>query len=328
MAFKGILRWILPALLVLAPAMAPAMALADDFPSSPIKIVVPYPPGGLTDTVARLMAKELSAKWHGSSIYIDNKSGANGNIGAEYVAKSKPDGYTLMISAGGPLSFNKNLYPKLDYDPAAFAPIAVLIKSYSLMVVKGGSGFNTVKDIIDYARANPGKLTYASAGVGSTPFLAAELLKSMAHVNITEVSYRGIAPAMTDVMAGQVDMMFPEVGGALPLVRSGKLKAIAFGGDARAPALPNVPTVAETLPGFLSITWFAMVAPPKTPDVITAKISAAVAEVEKEPAVLQQFKNFNIEPVGSNPEETRAFITQEGKRWSAVLKGVNLKIKG
>lgn len=319
---KTVLRLILSAL-----ALSAVPALADDFPSSPIKIVVPYAPGGLTDAVARLMAKELSAKWYGAQLYVENKGGANGNIGAEYVARSKPDGYTLMISAGGPLSFNKNLYPKLNYDPDAFEPISVLIKSYSLMVVQGGSKLNTVKDVIDYARSNPGKLAYASAGIGSTPFLAAELFKSLAHLSINEVPYRGIGPAMNDVISGQVDIMFPEVGGALPLVKGGQLKAIAFGGDARAPALPDTPTVAETLPGFLSVTWFAMVAPPKTPDAITAKISSTIAEIEKVPSVLQAFKNFNIEPVGSNPTETRAFIDRESQRWNKVLQGTSIKIK-
>ncbi|AZG09751.1 tripartite tricarboxylate transporter substrate binding protein [Pigmentiphaga sp. H8] len=293
-------------------------AWADGYPVKPIRLVIPYAPGGTTDTLARIVGKGLLARW-GQPVIPDNRSGAAGNIGAEAVAKAPADGYTLMLSAAGPLAVNKGLYKSLPYDPDAFVPVSIIARSHSLLVVHPDKGRNSLAELIAEARARPDKLTYASSGIGSTPHLAAELFKSMSGTHIVHVPYRGVAPALTDLVAGHVDMMFVEMGAALPYVRSGQLRALALGSDTRKPALPDVPTVAETLPGFLSVTWFGLAAPPGTPPAVAGRLALATDELLREPEVRRQIESLNIEAVGGTPAQAVSFIRQESSRWLNVL---------
>src|SRR5579862_3973274 len=274
--------WTLPALALALGAMA-APAQAQDFPTRTVKIVVPFPAGGTADVMPRIIADWLSRKW-GQSVIIENRSGAGGNVGAEVAAKSDPDGYTLLSSPPPPLVINQNLYPHLDFDPSQFVPIAVIGRTPNALVVNPDKiAAGTVKDFIAYAQANPGKITTATQGNGTTSHLTSELFQMLAKVKLQNVPYRGSAPALNDLVAGSVDTMFDNLGVSMQFVKAGKLKLIAVAAPERLKSLPNVPTIAETLPGFASVTWFALAAPPKTPAAIVDKINASVNEALHDP---------------------------------------------
>jgi tripartite-type tricarboxylate transporter receptor subunit TctC len=300
-------------------------AQADDYPSRPIKIIVPYAAGATTDLMARLVAEKLRDKL-GQPVIVDNRSGAGGNIGAEIVSRAAPDGYTLLLSAAGPLVLNKNLYSNLAYDSDGFVPVSVISSSNSALVVNPKLGITTVAQLIAYAKANPGKLNYASSGVGSTPHLAAELFNAMAGVQITHVPYKGSGPAIVDVLAGHIDMTFVELSLALPQIHAGRVRLLAVGSEKRKAAMPDVPTIAETLPGYLSVTWFGLVAPPKTPPAIAAKLSAAIGAALKEPDVVKRMSEMNVEGVGDTPAEMKQFMTQESARWGNVIRSTGMKV--
>src|SRR5947207_2899009 len=266
--------------LLLAAAVLLATAVhAQEWPSKPVRIVEPFPAGGSADLMPRIVAEKLSEKW-GQPVIVDNRPGAAGNIGADAVFRADPDGYTLMSSPPPPLAINKLLYPKLTYDPDQFVPITVIGAIPNVLLVHPKVPAASVAELIAYAKANPGKLNYASQGSGTTSHLTAELFKSMAGgLQIAHIPYKGTAPALTDLLAGQVDMMCDNLGVSLPHVRSGKLKALAVASRKRFAGLPNVPALAETLPGFESSAWFGVVAPPKTPGAIAEKISFSVMEI-------------------------------------------------
>jgi tripartite-type tricarboxylate transporter receptor subunit TctC len=302
----------------------PSAGAQADYPNRAIKIIVPIPPGAAADTLPRIIAEKLSAKW-GQPVIVENRPGAALNIGAEAAARAEPDGYTLLASPPPPLAINQSLYPKLTFDPNAFVPITVMASLPNVLMVHPKVPVSNLQELIAYAKANPDKLTYASSGNGSTPHLTMELLKSVAGIKIVHVPYRGLAPALTDLTAGHVDMMFDNLGNALNPVRNGTLKGLGIGSEKRITALPNVPTMAETFPGFVSVTWFAIVAPPKTPPEIAAKLSAAVAEAIKLPDVAKRIQDMSITPVGSTPAETAAFIKQERDRWGRVIAAAGIK---
>lgn len=310
---------ILPALLAAAALALVLPAHAQDFPAKSTRIIVPFPAGSLTDTLARLVAEKLHAKW-GQPVLVENRAGASGNVGAEAVAKSAPDGYTLLFAPTSPFVTTKLLYAKLAHDPDAFVPVSVVAIAPVVLLVNPKLPADNLQQLIAFAKANPDKLNYASSGVGGLPHLGAELFKSMAGIRIVHVSYQGTAPALTALLGGQVDMLFDAVGAALPNIRAGKLRVLAVGGEKRYPALPDVPALSEVLPGFFSTVWVAMAAPPKTPAAIANRISAAVAEATKQPDVSKRMLELSFEAIGGTPAEMALLIKQEIERWGNVIR--------
>jgi tripartite-type tricarboxylate transporter receptor subunit TctC len=243
------------------------------------------------------------------------------------VYRAEPDGYTLLSGPPPPLVINRLLYPKLTYDSSQFVPITVIGAIPNVLLVHPKTGVNTVQEFIALAKANPGRLNYASQGSGSTSHLTAELFKSMAGgLNITHVPYKGTAPALADLLAGQVEMMCDNLGVSLPHVKSGKLRALGVASTKRVPSLPDVPTLAETLPGFESIAWFGIVAPPKTPAAIAQKVSAGVADALKLPDVQKRLAEFSAEPMGLTPAQTAEFMKRETERWGAVIRSAGVRV--
>ena len=302
-------------------------AHAQEWPTKTVRIVVPFPAGGSADLLPRVVAEKLSEKW-GQPVIVDNRPGAAGNIGADAVFRADPDGYTLLSSPPPPLVINKSLYPKLSYDPDQLVPITVIGAIPNVLLVNAKVGVNTVAEFIELARKNPGKLNYASQGSGTTSHLTAELFKSMAGgLEITHVPYKGTAPALADLVGGQVDMMCDNLGVSLPHVRSGKLKALAVASKTRFRGLPNVPALAETLPGFESIAWFGIVAPPRTPSAIAEKIAAGVQEAIKLPDVQKRLADLSAEPMGFTPAQTASFMRQEVERWAAVIRTARVRVE-
>ncbi len=323
--------WLLPALalvflvLALGAAAVPA-AQAQDYPTRTVKIVVPFPAGGTADVMPRIIADWLSRKW-GQAVIIEDRAGAGGNVGAEVVAKSDPDGYTLLAAPPPPLVINQNLYPHLDFDPLQFVPIAVMGRVPNALVVNPDKiKADTVKDFIAYAKANDGKVTDATQGNGTTSHLTSELFQMMAHVKLQNVPYRGSGPAMNDLVAGSVDCAFDNIGAPLQLVKAGRLKLIAVASPQRVASLPDVPTIAETVPGFASVTWFAIVAPPNTPAAIVDKINAGVNEALHDPEVQKRLADLTAEPVGGTLQATTAYFHDEVTRWKNVITSAHVTL--
>jgi tripartite-type tricarboxylate transporter receptor subunit TctC len=319
-----------PAAALIGLALAALFALphghAGDYPTHAVRIVVPFPAGGSADVLPRILGEWLSRKW-GQPVLIENRAGAAGNIGAEAVALAAPDGHTLLATPPAPLAINQNLYPKLPFDPAAFVPVTIMARVPNALLANPKVAATSVAELIAYARANPGKLTYASQGNGTTSHLTAETFKLAAGVSLLHVPYRGSAPALNGLLAGEVDVMFDNLGVSLGLVAGGTLKLLAVATESRLPALADVPTIAETLPGFASLTWFAVAAPPKTPAALAARISADFAQALRQPEVIERLAALSAEPVGTSPADTAAFIGEEVERWNKVIKAAGIKIE-
>jgi tripartite-type tricarboxylate transporter receptor subunit TctC len=304
---------------------APPGVAAQDYPTRAVKIVVPFPAGGTADVMPRIFADWLSKKW-GQPVVVENRTGAAGNIGAEMVAKADPDGYTLLSAPPPPLVINQNLYPKLGFDPTAFVPIVIMGRVPNALVVNPKLPVDSVAALIAAAKASPGKLTAATQGNGTTSHLTSELFQLMAGVKFQTVPYRGSAPALNDLVAGSVDLMFDNLGVSLALVKGGKLKLLGVATPKRMAALPDVPTIAETLPGFESAAWFAIVAPPKTPQAVVDKINADVNEALKQPEIIARLAQLSAEPIGGTPQATAAYMREEVERWHKVIKAANVKL--
>jgi tripartite-type tricarboxylate transporter receptor subunit TctC len=302
-------------------------ARAQNYPDHTVRIVVPFPAGGTADAVPRIIGDWLSRKW-GQPVVIENHTGAAGNIGAEIVYKASPDGYTLLSSPPPPLVNNQNLYPSLPFDPAKFEPIINMAEvPTGLFVNPNKIKASTVPELIDYMKKNPGKVLVATQGNGTTSHLTAEMFDMMAGVKGQMVPYRGTAPALQGLLAGDVDIMFDNLGVSLPLVKAGKLKLLGVATDKKLASLPDVPTIAQTLPGFLSAAWYAIVAPPKTPKAIVEKINADVNEALKDPGVVEKLKKLSAEVVGGSTQQVADFMKQEVERWGNVIKTAHITLQ-
>jgi tripartite-type tricarboxylate transporter receptor subunit TctC len=293
---------------------------AQSWPDRVVKVIVPYPPGATVDVLARVIGNGVAPKWR-HPLVAENRGGAGGNIGTEFVARSEPDGHTLLLHS---LSFaiNRFLFPSLSWDPQAdFAPVTLICLVPNLMVVPSSSPIQSVSQFIDYARAHPGKVNFGSAGVGTSLHLSAELFKRMTGVDMVHVPYKGSAPALNDLVGGQLDVMFAVMSSALPLVQSGQLRALGITTSQRLKLVPNIPTVAESgVPGFETNAWYALFAPRKTPDAIVQKISADVIEVLTSQEVQDRLLELGVIVVGSTPAALASHLAKEIARWSEVIK--------
>ncbi len=302
-----------------------APALAQGYPSKPIKIVVPYPPGGFNDTLGRILAAKFTEAW-GQPALVDNKPGANTLIGGEFVAKSAPDGYTLYVVAF-PFSVVPSLFKTMPYDTVKdFQPIILAGQTPNLLVVNPSVPAKTVGELIALAKAKPGSLSYASTGNGSSNHISMELFKSLAGVDIVHIPYKGSAPAVTDLLGGQVHLMFDNTPNVLPQVKAGKLRALGQSGTARGALTPDVPTVAEAgVPGYEVTVWFGLVAPAGTPRDVVDKLNGEVKKILAMPDVREKFAAQGVEPLGSTPEQFGTHIREQMAKWGKVVKDAGVK---
>ena len=302
-------------------------ASAQDWPAKPVRLIVPFPAGGSADILPRIVGEKLAQQW-GQPVVVDNRPGAAGNIGATAVFQAEPDGYTLLASPPSPLVINRHLYPKLAFDPTQFVPMTVIAAIPNVLLVHPKLAANSLGELIAYAKQNPGKLNYASQGNGTTSHLTTELLITMVGgLRMTHVPYKGSAPAMADLLAGQADLMFDNLGVTLPHVKSGKLKALGVASSRRLRSLPDIPALAETLPGFESVAWFGIVGPPKTPAAVAEKVAAGVIESLRNADVQRRLADMSAEPLGMSPAETATFMKQESERWSGVIRAAGVKLE-
>ena len=306
-------------LLAAALCLGTAAHAADDFPDRPIRMVVPYPPGGPTDLMARAAANAM-AKVAGQSVIVDNKAGASGMIGAEHVARSKPDGYTILTNASLHV-INPHIYEKMSYDSFEdFVPVTQLAAVPLVLVVPRDSSIRTPRDLIELAGTRSGGLNFASAGVASAQHLSGELFKELAGVRMQHIAYRGSAPALTDLVGGQVDLMFDSMPSAMSFIKSGQLRAIAVTTPERVDVLPDVPTMAESgFPGFDTSTWYAIWAPAGTPDAIVQRLADFARTGMEDPELLASYASLGARPVGSTPEEFAAYTRLEEEKWKKLI---------
>lgn len=309
---------------VAACAMAAITAHAA-FPDRPITIVVPYAPGGAADAVARVVAARLATKL-GASVVVDNRAGASGTIGATFVAKANPDGYTMLYDAT-PHSINPHLFPRMPFAADALQPLSLVLLAPNALIVKADSPYKNINDLIAKAKAQPGKINFASGGSGTVQRLAAEMFRQKLQLDMVHVPYKSGGPAITDVMGGQIDFMFGTVAATSGLIASGKLRALVVSSPQRSPRLPDVPTLAETaVPGYEAFEWNGLFLPAKTPKDIADKLQQAVQAVLKEDEVLQRLQEMGAQPMGSTPAEFAAFLKKEDVKWGEVVKKGNIQM--
>ena len=300
-------------------------AQAQPYPTKPIRMIVGYPPGGGTDIVGRMVAQKLSEAF-GQTVVIDNRGGAAGSIGTELAAKSVPDGYTILMGNVAPNAINVSLYAKLGYDPVKdFEPVSLVASTPNILVVHPSVAVKTVPDLVALAKAKPGTLNYPSAGIGSSSHLAGELFDNLAGVKMVHVPYKGGGPAMTDLLGGQVQLMFATMPAAMPHVRSGKVRAIAVTSAKRSQAMPELPTIGETLKGYDASTWYGVLAPAKTPRAIVNQLHAEIVKLLKVAETHDRLLAQGFEPVGGTPAEFAAYIKSEMAKWAKVIKAAGIK---
>lgn len=303
------------------------ISAAQAFPDRPVRIVVPFPPGGSNDVVARVLGQKLTEAW-GQPVVIENRSGAGGNVGAEAVARSVPDGYTLLLTAPGPLSVNQSLFSRLSFNPDTdFAPVALVATVPIVLAVNPDVKVTSVAELIALAKAQPGKMNFGSSGNGSTNHLAGELFKSLAKIEIVHVPYRGAAPAMNDLVAGHIPMMFDNMPAVGPQVASGKIRALAVAGSSRSMQLPEIPTMMEAgVAGFDASSWFGLVAPAKTPADVMTRLVDAVNKALKDPEIGKKFAELGAEPGAVSGPAFGEFLRAESAKWGKVVQAAGVKV--
>ena len=323
----GLWRLAMGALLAFSALAAAPMAGAQAYPAKPIRIVVPFPPGGATDILARAVAQKLTDAW-GQAVVVDNRPGAGGNIGSELVAKAAPDGYTLEMGTVGTHAINASLYAKMPYDHVKdFAPVILVAGVPNVLVVNPSLPVSSVQELIAYAKANPGKLNFASSGNGTSIHLAGELFKVMAGVQMTHIPYKGSAPALQDLIGGQVQLMFDNLPPSLPHIKAGKLRALAVTSATRSSALPDTPTIAESgLPGFEASSWFGVLAPAGTPPAIIAKLNGEIAAWLASAEAKERMLALGANIGGGSPEDFARHIAAETAKWQKVVKASGAKV--
>jgi len=312
--------------LVFGLAAAFAGAQSATFPTKAVRIIVPFPAGGTNDLLTRIVAERLRQTWN-QPVLVENRAGAGGNIGADVVARAEPDGYTLLSAPPPPFAINHNLYKKLTYDPTKFVPVTVLASVPNVLAVHPAVPATSVQELIGHAKSNPGKVTFASQGVGTTSHLTGFLFQTMAGVTLLHVPFKGTAPALADLIGGQVDMFFDNIFTAGPQHKAGRLRILGVASPKRVAAFPNIPTIAESgLPGFQSVTWFAVAAPPNTPAAIADQINRAIVDALKVPDVQKAFAEQGADVVGNTRAEMAQFVKDETARWHQVIKAASVTL--
>jgi tripartite-type tricarboxylate transporter receptor subunit TctC len=316
----------LTAAAIAAPPILSSRAAGAEWPQKPVRIVVPFSPGGSTDITARLVGNRLQEVW-GQTVVVENKPGAGGNIASDLVAHSEPDGYTVFIVGPG-LATNQFLYPQLSYDPVGdFAAVTLLITQPNMMCVPNSKPAKSVKEFIDYCNDNKGKVTFASSGNGTTLHLSGELFKRLAKVEMTHIPYRGGALVLNDLIPGRVDVSFDNMPSIIGHAKSGAVRALAVTTKERVPLVPDIPTIAETVPGFDVSSWFGFFLPAKTPPEIIAKLNADTNAALAHPPVKARFDDLGATPKGTTPEQLAAFLQSEIEKWGPVIKDAQIKVE-
>lgn len=319
-------KTLLLALVLAIVASAPCAQAQDSFPASRVTVVVPSPAGSTTDALARLVAEQLSQSW-GKPVIVENNSRGL-NAGGEQVSRAQPDGHTLLVSPPLPLTVAHLLFKEIGYQPDKFVPVSLLAKIANVLAVRKDLPARTVQELIAYGKANPGKLTFASQGGGSTAHLSGAQLEIRAGIKMVHVPYRGAAPALNDLLAGHIDMFFDTLTTSVPLHQADKIRIMAVAGDERAPTLPDIPTIAESgLPGFRSITWFAMVGPPAMPAALAARINRDVVEILQQPAVSAKLRDLRLDPMIGTPADAAKFFAEETELWGKVIREANVTVQ-
>ncbi len=309
----------------LAAAQSVSTSSGQSYPTKPIRLVVPYPPGGPTDFVGRAVAAKLT-ELLGQQMVVDNRPGAGTVIASEMIARAAPDGYNLLFGTGGGTFLAPLILPKVPYDPQKdFASVAMLVMSPQVLVVHPSVGANSVKELIAVAKAKAGQLNFSSVGTGTSPHLGGELFKSLAGVDIVHVPYKGTAPAMTDLIAGRIQLAFSSIPTVLTHVQAGRLKMLGTGGTKRSPALPDIPPVADSLPGFELVTWYAVFAPTGTPPVIVNRLNTEIAKVLRDPDIQKRFSEQGLETTIMTPQELKRYTENDVSRWTRLIKAANIK---
>jgi tripartite-type tricarboxylate transporter receptor subunit TctC len=312
-------------LALLALAAGFGSASAQDYPTRSVRVIVPYPAGGGTDIAARIVAQKLSDRF-GQQFFVDDRAGANGNLGTELIVKAAPDGYVIGMATPGPVTVGRSLYPDLSYDPQKdLAPIILANASPIVLVVNPSLKLGSLKELVSLAKAKPGKLTAALVSTGSVPHLVTEMFKKAAGIDVLDIPYKGGAPATMDVINGQVNMLFSVLPLVLPNIKAGQLKALAIASAERSPLMPDLPTTAEQgYPEVIGSAWNGIVAPASTPPAIIRKLNAGLSEVLQSQDVKQQFAKLGMEPIGGTPDVFSAFIGSESKKWAGVIKSAHI----
>jgi tripartite-type tricarboxylate transporter receptor subunit TctC len=307
-------------------SLAQEQDVTVNYPDRTVRIIVSVPAGGGVDTVTRMVANGLQQRL-GQSVVVENRSGAGGNIAADFVFHSDPDGYTLLASQASPLTINPLLYRKMNFDPTQFEPVAIMTRIPNVLLVRPDFPAKTAREFIAYAKANPGKITYGSQGIGTTSHLTAALFERMTGTKMVHVPYKGTAPALNDLIAGHIDMIFMELASAIKLHQAGKARILAVATAARVPNLPDIQTLNEVgVRGLESYAWNAITAPPKTPPLIVSKLNKAINEVLQDPKLKAHFSKINLAAVGGSPSEATAFIRKETVVWGNVIKEAHLPV--